>query len=169
MLLYPPNQIFFQKHSLLAYLQLTKWYNIPAMFKKQVKCSECGFLGDRTVDKTGKYGEIEELPPSGRFSTRSWTSDDDSILSCACGQEHLVLGIDDPTGGIPVDDLHSMVVKSHRCKYFILYSPGHSPRQHFELQKEKAQRRFLLIVSLLSATVGAAIATVVNLVWSQFR
>lgn len=61
------------------------------------------------------------------------------------------------------------VNKERKCRFFLQYVPGYSPMEHFELQREREQRRFLIVVSLLSAAIGAAIATAANYIFSLFR
>ena len=133
-------------------------YNIPIMFKKQVKCSECGFLG-------GQTGESSELLPYDRTDLKKFLSSQ-LYVECYRGQDHVIAGVPKPNEPISQENLikHSHI--NRRCSYYFPYNPGHAPEQHLELLKERTQRRFLILASLLSAAVGAAIATIVNIIWS---
>ena len=135
------------------------------MFKKQVKCSECGFLGIHEVID-GKLGETKEISAQGRIDPKEWATFDNEILGCLCGQEHILVRSTSPLEGYSIKEWHEAVKKPRNCKYYYAFHPGYTPKQHLELQRERVQRRFLIIVSLLSAAVGAGIATLVNLVWS---
>lgn len=63
-------------------------------------------------------------------------------------------------------DALAFITSERKCLCFFPYNPGYTPKEHLELQQGSKQRRFLIIVSIVSAAVGAAIATAVNLIWS---
>lgn len=132
------------------------------MFKKQVKCSECGFLGIQyELDKS------LELPVSSRIRIPQWSAEDTPPgFGCLRGQDYLIAGTTSPDERHTAKDMRDNIGRPRRCVYYFPYNPGYTPNQHLELQRERGQRRFLIIVSLLSAAVGAGIATVVNLIWS---
>ena len=127
------------------------------MFKKQVKCSECGFLGtqDGLTSELSPYDRLD----LSKFLTSLW-------ITCFRGQDHIIAGIPQPDKPISQENLIKNSYITRRCSYYYPYNPGHTTEQHLELLKERTQRRFLITVSLISAGVGAAIATLVNLVWS---
>lgn len=138
------------------------------MFKKQVKCSDCGFLGVHYREFTGAstYSDIQPLSPQTRLNTLLWLQNQNAILGCFREQEHLLVGETSLTGEIDPTAVKQAIDESRICKYFEQFRPGYNFRQHLEVQKERDQRRFLIIVSVLSAAVGAAIATLVNLLWT---
>lgn len=129
------------------------------MFKKQVKCSECGYLS--TLD-----GLTPEISSFDRSDLTKFLSS--LYVSCFRGQDHLIAGIPPPGKPISQENLIKNSYLPRRCKYYYPYNPGYTPGQHLELQRERTQRRFLIIVSLLSAAVGAGIATAVNFIFSIF-
>lgn len=138
------------------------------MFKKQVKCSECGFLGVhyRQFAGASTYSDIQALSPQARLNILLWLQNQSAILGCFREQEYVLAGMNSPTGGINQAVFKQAISRPRICKYFERFRPSYSFRQHLEVQKERDQRRFLIVVSLLSAAVGAAIATLVNLIWS---
>ena len=138
-----------------------KWYNISIMFKGQVKCSECGFLG-RHIGS----GSSLEISPRNRSELLSLHVVVRFTMNCLRKQDYFVAGITSPGESITQEALHKGSSLSRYCEYYHRYNPGYTPDQHLELQREKNQRSFLIKVSLLSAVVGAAIATLVNLIWS---
>ena len=138
------------------------------MFKKQVKCSECGFLGVhyRLYAGSPDYSEIQGLSPQSRLDVQQWLQNQNATLGCFREQEYMITGVTSPIDGINSAYLRDAIDDTRICKHFERFRPGYNFRQHLEVQKERDQRRFLITVSLLSAAVGAAIATLVNLVWS---
>lgn len=146
------------------------------MSKKQVKCIECGFLAidirsdmialtvnaPEKLEKMHALGMLEllELGRSGRKkkNVSDSTLEEPQILNCA---KHIWSQTElDKKDLSYVDEFLNL---KRKCPYFFPYSPGYTPAQHLELQRERTYRRFLIIVSLLSATVGAVIATLANL------
>lgn len=137
------------------------------MFKKQVKCSECGFLG--VLNLRGGlhdvFTEWNELSPSDRADL-SGAKDAVLFVGCSRGQDHIIAGVSASSKPVPYEALFKNVYLYRRCVYYYPYNPGFTPEQHLELLRERSYRRFLIIVALLSATVGAAIATLVNFIWA---
>jgi len=140
---------------------------ICAMVGKKVKCCDCGFLGvrGRTHELADTFGDIRELPARARLGVFQWLESlhVDAYLDCFRGQGHIVAGETSPRWGVAISHFHKGVTQPRRCRYYYHYDPGYTPSQHLDLQRERDQRRFLIIVSLLSATIGAGIATLVNL------
>lgn len=130
------------------------------MFKKRVKCINCGFLGllgglePWTEIETGQRGELLRRynePPL--------------YVSCLRGQNNSIACVP-PGNAVEMETLIKNCFMFRKCYYFFPHNPGHKPDQHLELLRDRNQRRFLVIVSLLSAVVGAVIATLANLIWS---
>jgi len=147
------------------------------MFKKQVKCSECGFLSlsgaeDIAMSSPKNRLEVMELYRAAdmigllEVKRKARGKIKEGIinpveLSCARN----IWTKYDMREMIAIEAVESLN-NERTCLYYHKYTPGYKPREHLELQRERTQRRFLIIVSLLSAAVGAAIATLVNLIWS---
>lgn len=149
----------------------------PIMFKKQVKCINCGFLA---------YYEFPEMSLKAGANLSFWQQLKDLgyLDPKECTQRLRDNWIENPEGGFPTvicarhvwGDLdvkaigskgaHSFVFAERQCPFFFQYNSGYSPIEHRELQRDNDQRRFLIVVSLMSAAVGAGIATLANLVWS---
>ena len=136
------------------------------MFKKQVKCAECGFLGTLVLglDDVVRWQEIH---PEQRSDLLEIYKDAPLHIGCMRGQDHLIAGAPQPGKPINREKLLRNSYEPRKCVYFYHYNPGYTPNQHLELLRERTQRRFLIIVTILSAAVGAGIATLVNLVWSK--
>ena len=148
------------------------------MFKSQVKCSDCGFLslsGAEDIAMSSPKNRLEvmqlykevgmigllEVKQKARERIKERTINPVE-LSCARNMWTKY----DTRKMISIEAIESLNQK-RTCIYYLKYTPGYKPREHLELQRERNYRRFLVIVSLLSAAVGAAIATLVNLVWSK--
>lgn len=135
------------------------------MLGRKVKCCDCGFLGVRyrTHELADTFGDIRELPAQARLGVFQWLESQDAYLDCFRGLGHVVAGVTSPDWGVAISDFHKGATQPRRCRYYYHYDPGYTPSQHLDLQREREQRRFLIKVSLLSAAVGAGIATLVNL------
>jgi len=147
------------------------------MFKKQVKCSDCGFLSLSGAE------DIAMNSPKNRLEVMQLYKEAGMIGLLEVKQkarERIKEGITNPVElscarniwtkydmrkMIPIEAVESLNYE-RTCLYYFRYTPGYKPGEHLELQRERTQRRFLIIVGLLSATVGAAIATLANLIWS---
>lgn len=146
------------------------------MFRKHVKCSECGFLAlsgaedvltgnvkDR-LDQLQLFKEVGmlgllEIKQKAREKLRS---EDTNPVELNCSR-YVWSRYD--IRNMPHNQALDFIKSQRLCLYYFKYIPGYTPREHLELQRERTQRRFLIVVSLLSAAVGAAIATLANLVW----
>ena len=106
-----------------------------------------------------------EISPSDRADLSGGHKDTELFIGCSRGQDHIIAGVPASSKPIPHEAVLRNAYLDRRCVYYYQYNPGYTPEQHLELLRERTQRRFLIIVSLLSAAVGAAIATLVNLVW----
>lgn len=138
------------------------------MFKKQAKCCDCGFLAitppeEISVAKPMALNDMpyyNEFTQMGRGRLKDGAHLNPYLLTCT---RHVWSGslIKKKRKANVLNDLSS----ARKCLFFFPYSPGYEPHQHLELQRERTQHRILLIASLLSAGVGAGIATLVNLLW----
>jgi len=147
------------------------------MFKKQVKCRECGFLSLSGAE------DIAMSSPKNRLEVMQLYKEVGMIGLLEVKQkarERIKEGITNPVEltcarniwtkydmreMVAIEAVESLNDK-RTCPYYFKYTPGYKPREHLELQRERTQRRFLIMVSILSAAVGAGIATLANWVWS---
>jgi hypothetical protein len=146
------------------------------MFKKQVKCSECGFLSLSGAEDIAMSSPNNRLQVMQLYKEAGMTG----LLEVKQkARERIKEGITNPVElscarnmwtkydmreMVAIEAVRSLNSK-RTCPYYFKYMPGYKPREHLELQRERDQRRFLIIVSLLSAAVGGVIATLVNLIW----
>lgn len=147
------------------------------MFRKQAKCSGCGFLAIdmateiialakdspeklSLVQEIGWLGLIE-FTQRGRENISKGALAEPLLLNCA---RHIWSKAD--LEGKDEEYVEEFLNSKRKCPYFFSYIPGYLPNQHMELQRERDHRRFLIIVSLLSAAVGAVIALLANYVIS---
>lgn len=154
---------------------MPKWYNNHAMPRKQVRCCDCGFLSlsgaediiiNSARDSLEQLQLFKELGMIGlqevKQKARDQISDgvtNPAELSCARSVWSKYDMRKEPAA-IAVEHLNSR----HTCPYYFKYVPGYTPREHLELQREHNYHKLLLKVSLISAAVGAGIATLVNIV-----
>lgn len=138
------------------------------MFNKQVKCTNCGFLG--VLHMRGGLHDFfttwNEISPPDRADLSGVYKDTGLSVGCSRGQDNIIAGQSPTEKPINQEALMHNAYLPRKCRYFFQYNPGYTPEQHLELLKERTHRRFLIIVTLLSAAVGAAIATLVNLIWA---
>ncbi|MFC1918612.1 hypothetical protein ACFLWW_01375 [Chloroflexota bacterium] len=150
------------------------------MFKKQVKCSECGFLalflGFSPVPNYSSPQLLEmlqhsegrqlfapqECPQQVRGEITNGKLQDTRSFRCIRNVWTGFMG----KNVIPKEDMLESLNSERYCPYFFSYIPGYIPSQHLELQRERSNRRFLIKVSLLSAVVGAVIALIANYIIS---
>jgi len=137
------------------------------MFKKQVKCSECGFLGipEMGPDNVWRWQEIQ---PQRRVDIFRAYKDTGPCITCMRGQEQLIASDSSPGEPGWWDKILQSYNDYRNCIYFYPYNPGYTPNQHLELLIVRNQRRFLIPVSIVSAAVGAGVATAANFIFSIF-
>ncbi len=145
--------------------------------RKQVKCTNCGFLGlsiptafVRQLIKLGaSFSEMNELLKTkectslGRQHIEGGTHDDPGALRCSRNQWSFSLTEFDKS-----QELRS-ITSRRTCKFFFPYSPGYSPEEHKELLREAQNRKWLLWAALLGASVGALAAIFTQTIWEILR
>jgi hypothetical protein len=62
------------------------------------------------------------------------------------------------------DSIFSLLTQERKCKYFFPYSPGLSPKQHFDLEQQHRTNTLLWRVGITGAIVGAAAAIIAGVV-----
>lgn len=151
------------------------------MFKKEVKCCECGFLSlsghedilltwikkeglQRTLagmeisEKLGLFG-LTEIKHVARGKITNGTL---NPVELTCARSVWTMY---DIREMPKNQALRFLCMERKCPFFFPYHPGYKPKEHLELQRDAAQRQFLIKVSAISASVGAGIATLANLVW----
>ena len=134
------------------------------MFKKQIKCSECGFLGILEIgpDNVLRWQEIQ---PQQRVDIFGAYKDTGPRITCMRGQEQLIASDSSPGKPGWWDQVLQSYNDHRKCVYFYPYNPSYTSNQHLELLIERNQRRFLILVSIVSAAVGAGVATLITLLF----
>jgi hypothetical protein len=169
----PKNQRSYIATRALAFLALLLQgcYNINAMFRKQVKCCNCGFLAlyeemlsieeePRTLEDLKYLKELEifgyhECTQRGRDRIANGTHADLSILTCT-RRVWSSYELRTKKKREALDFLNS----KRKCPYFFPYTPSYSPAEHRELQREAKTRSLLIKGMLLAAVIGAVAAIV---------
>lgn len=139
------------------------------MFRKKVKCRNCGFLAlhglqlphkaswdmIKTAHELGLFASSECIQ-RGREHIADGTHTAPTTLICT---RHVWDGSDfeDKPKGTIFEVLNS----PRKCPYFFPYNPGYSPAEHRELQRE-AKTRTLLLIGMLSAAAIGAVAAIVG-------
>lgn len=143
--------------SYVAMLFLTKWYNVYVMFKKQVKCSECGYLGIM-----GGLDKIGEIDPQARLDLLRHYEGAPLFITCLRGQDHMIAGVPEPGEPISQENLINNSYLLRKCVYYYSYNPGYTPEQHLELQREAKTRRLFIIGMILAAVIGALVGAIIS-------
>ena len=149
------------------------------MFKKQVECSDCGFVGrhkgmpslPRTAEEQkllkdlGWYDAHEvvqqqrEQMMAGNFEDRL-----DSSYTVFCTR-HVWTEWDFGQEEVEIEKgLNSTLNTKRKCPYFFKYTPSYSPVEHRELQREAKTQKLFIIGMLLAALVGAVAAIVAQVI-----
>ena len=139
------------------------------MARKKVRCIDCGFLSllppEEFRGKTSAmgihfYGECTKF---GREAVIQGRHKNPKLFAC----RRLQWMTDFPKKLAP-SQIFNIIKQYRECLYFILYHPGYSPDEHRELQREKDNRRTIIIASLLGAAIGASAAILAQLIWALF-
>jgi hypothetical protein len=126
------------------------------VFRKQVRCIDCGFLGCRS---SGETRDVDlECPLKWRtviIAKGALRQPND--LNCTRGIWHRSELLNRNISDWP-KVIGDFVNKVRKCSYFFPYHPGYLPSEHRELQREAQTRRLLTRNMLLAATIGAGAA-----------
>lgn len=153
------------------------------MPKKKVKCYDCGFLSlhgsEDSLLESGKEQGLRSVLIGMEIAEKL------DLIGLAeiktAGRGKIINGTINPVEltcarnvwtrrdirEMSKNQALGFLCMERKCPFFFPYHPSYKPREHLELQREFAQRQFLIKVSVISACVGAGIATLVNLVWSR--
>lgn len=147
-------------------------YNTNAVFEKQVKCCNCGFLAlyyisSPQLPKSLKtMQDIQAAKELGLFGSHECTqrgreqiakSKHSHLTNLSC-EKNVWVAVDFQDK--PTDDFFQFLNSNRKCPYFFPYNPGYSPVEHRELQREAKYQRLLIIGMLLAALIGAVAAIV---------
>lgn len=145
------------------------------MFRKQIKCYNCGFLAlheaippipmplrtledFKSLKELGLYGS-HECTQRGRDRIAEGKHSDPSILTCT----RQVWSYSDFKDK-PADAVFQFLNSGRKCPYFFPYNPGYSPIEHRELQREAKTHMLLIKGMILAALIGAVAAIVAQLI-----
>lgn len=142
------------------------------MFEKQVKCRKCGFLAVHYSGVAGggslevfeilkKYDLLgpKECMQRDRRKIAHGNYTDTEGLKCLKNAWYRSDYSDRPKS-----EFLTMLNSDRKCAYFFRHNPGYSPPEHKELQRERENRRVLLIGMLLAALLGAGAAIIAQLI-----
>ncbi len=142
--------------------------------RKQVLCSNCGFLAWLTSYDGKKADKLEECrqyfrdeleADNSEGQIRDYESGELSTMYCIRRQWIFIPHIHGLKGHYT--DINQ-IKQPRRCLYYIKYNPGYNPEEHKELKRQAETKRTILISSLLSglvgAIIGAAAAIIVQLI-----
>ncbi len=149
------------------------------MFKKQVKCIDCGFLGreegmpfqeyPRTLEQLklmidlGRLGEHEVKQPqrnqmaAGNYEDRIKSSYAVFCTRHVWSERDFGKGDLDEIGKALGTELSSC----RKCRLFFAYEAGCSPTEHKELQREAKTQRLLIRGMILASAIGAIIGGII--------
>jgi uncharacterized protein YfiM (DUF2279 family) len=119
-------------------------------FRKPVKCLDCGFLAVLTPSD-----ELVECQLDLREDIAGRIYPSEKRLTCARWLVDTAYAHDEGFTKLNAD---------RTCAYFFAYSPGHSPAEHKELQRERESRRLLVKAALLGAGAGGLVGMVAGIV-----
>jgi len=139
--------------------------------RKQVLCSNCGFLCwfIQHVSGEGPY-RLQEVSKHARKDFQATTfggmeehpeTEEDYTFHCLRRQWVLTSGSKLRSDYENADDVR----KPRRCVYNIDYQPAFGPEEHKELKREADANRNIRNAALLGAVIGAGVAIGVQLLY----
>jgi hypothetical protein len=66
-------------------------------------------------------------------------------------------------------EVHDWTLTTHKCKFFMKYQPGYSPRVHQELWRDEITRRSTRNTTLIGVVLGAMISTMAQVIVIMIR
>jgi len=145
---------------------------------KDKKCADCGFLGIVPVSLRLLIGEpydidwekITEIPPHWRERPQSIYGETSPILlGCYMRQFHQLKCAEMDMSERISDQTVQSITAQRKCHLFYKYHPGHNPVEHKGLLRDELNRRAALRSNIISALIGAMVATIVNIIWNILR
>jgi hypothetical protein len=142
--------------------------------RKQVLCSNCGFLCwyIQHASGEGPY-RLEEVRKrarndfqAGTFNGTSEDQETEEDYQFHCLRRQWVWA---PGSKLRPDYVEAEDVRKKRqCVYYIEYQPAFGPEEHKELKREAETRATILRAALLGALIGAAAAIIAQLLYAFF-
>ena len=139
--------------------------------KKQVLCSNCGFLCwyIQHVSGEGPYRWAElsqyyrEEFQTGNFGGEEDNQETDENYHICCLRRQWVWAphIKGRRDYVNADDVR----KPRQCVYYIGYQPAFGPEEHKELKREEETRRIIRNATLKGAAIGASAAIIAQLLY----
>ena len=155
-------------------MRLTLWLRKRLRFTRSNCCVDCGFLGltlegfpttdpplrlsvtERIAFKEHYYRHRELRFPSRQEIAQRKFFHRNVFL---CERQIWVQG--DPTLEQSSDEsFFSLLTQQRNCKYFFPYSPGFSPQQHLDLERQHRTNILLVKATIGGAFIGAALAII---------
>jgi len=137
------------------------------MFKKQVKCTECGFLAmerpephslkELRILKEFGWPEHDECPQEARNKIADCTHMAPEMVTCIRHAWDRFF-MKEKTR---VEVLHNLNSR-RKCALFFPYNPGFFPIEHKELQREAKTQSLLIKGMILAAVIGALIGALIT-------
>ena len=139
--------------------------------RKQVLCSNCGFLCwfIQHVSGEGPY-RLQEVSKHARKDFQATTfsgmeehpeTEEDYTFHCLRRQWVLTSGSKLRSDYENADDVR----KPRRCVYYIDYQPAFGPEEHKELKREAETRRTIFKATVSGAVIGASAAIIAQLLY----
>jgi hypothetical protein len=142
---------------------------------KHRKCADCGFLGIVPVSFKFIIGEpydvnwddITEIPPHWREKPKNIYGETSPILlGCYMRQFHQLKCAEMNMGESISEQTVESITARRKCHLFYKYHPGYNPIEHKGLLRDEQNRRAALRSNIISALIGAVVATIVNIIWN---
>lgn len=145
------------------------------MFRKQVKCSDCGFLGwfafGGSPDEAEPLAALNSLmiqKELGFYEPREYTKERREAIATnselefnrATCVKHVWYSTD--LKDKPQADAMKFLAMQRNCPFFYPYNPGYSPTEHKELYREAKTRSLLIKGMILAAAIGAIIGALIG-------
>jgi len=142
--------------------------------RKQVLCSNCGFLGwSFAFSDEGGSGRLVEcssywrkqIQHSKKIGPEVDYETGESISPICVRRQWIFSSVNNPElNYINLDKL----VEPRKCVYYIQYQPGFGPEAHKELKREAETRSAIFRASLIGAIIGACAAIAAQLLYVWF-
>jgi hypothetical protein len=145
------------------------------MFRKSVKCCNCGFLSlleeqllpDEEPQTLEDFKYLRELEIYGYHEcgrpTREYIAKGTlGTLGQYICSRHVWHNYE--LSSKKKEEAAIFLNSSRKCPYFFKYSPGNSPLEHKELQREDKTQKLIIVSTLLGALIGAVAAIVAQLI-----
>ena len=142
--------------------------------RKQVLCSNCGFLcwyiqhvsgeGPYRREELGQYYRKEFQ--AGNFGGEEENHETDENYNICCLRKQWVWA---PRNKLRPDYVDADDIRKPRqCVYYIGYQPAFGPEEHKELKREAETKRNIRNATLIGAGIGAGAAIIAQMLYLLF-